>query len=159
MLNEIDLALMMKESGLSLSLAESCTGGLLAARITEVPGCSAYFSGALVAYGNDVKADLLRVPLSSLCSHGAVSGEVARAMAEGALVLFGSDLAISITGIAGPDGGSIEKPVGTVFIAFADKNGSSSEQCFFRGGREEVRGAAVEFAIKWLERYLKGRSG
>jgi nicotinamide-nucleotide amidase len=110
---------MLVERGLSLATAESCTGGLIAERITDVPGSSAYFLGGVVAYSNQAKASMLGVPEALIDAHGAVSGPVVRAMAEGARRQFGSDLAVATSGISGPDGGTAEKPVGLVWIAIS----------------------------------------
>lgn len=104
--------------GKTLSVAESCTGGLLAHRLTTIPGSSGYFLGGIVAYSNSVKTSVLDVPEELLQNVGAVSAEVARAMTEGAQRLFKSDISISITGIAGPEGGSADKPVGTAYVGF-----------------------------------------
>ena len=131
-------------SGKTLALAESCTGGMLAARITALAGCSAWFRGGIVAYHNDVKQKLLGVPLSLLEQYGAVSEQVACAMAEGVREVFGSDLALAVTGIAGPDGGTVGKPVGTVYIALADADGCSVVMCLFDGDRAAVRQQSVE---------------
>jgi PncC family amidohydrolase len=108
------------ERGLTVALAESCTGGLIAAAITEVPGSSGYFLGGVVSYSNDAKEAFLDVPHAVLEAHGAVSRETAVAMAAGARARFGADLAVSVTGVAGPDGGTLEKPVGLVYIGIAD---------------------------------------
>ena len=147
-------ALLLRGSGFSLSLAESCTGGMIAARITAVPGSSGYFGLGVVSYSNEAKMKLLAVPSAMLAMYGAVSEEVAKAMAEGVRLLSGSDLALSVTGIAGPGGGTDEKPVGTVFIGLADKNGSRAESFHFPGDRRMVRNATVEAAIACLEQYL-----
>jgi len=112
---------------LRLALAESCTGGALGARLTRAPGSSAYFLGSIVSYANEIKQDLLAVPEIMLQNKGAVSKEVVEAMAEGVRIKLKSDIGIAISGIAGPEGGSKEKPVGTVFIALAD-----NEQCLCR---------------------------
>ncbi len=114
------------ERGLTVATAESCTGGLVAHVITEIPGSSAYLRGGIVAYANDVKASLLDVPAEVLAAHGAVSAQVALAMAEGARSRLGTDLGVGVTGVAGPDGGTEEKPVGLVYVAVAG------------GGREPV---------------------
>ena len=112
-----------RSSGLTLATAESCTGGLVAHLITEIPGSSAYFLGALVTYADAVKVDLAGVPEATLAAHGAVSAQVAVAMAEGTRQRLGADIVVAITGIAGPDGGSEEKPVGLTYIAVADSEG------------------------------------
>ena len=105
----------------TLAIAESCTGGLIASRITDVPGSSGVFRYGFVTYANEAKRDLLGVSRDALRTHGAVSGPVAQQMAEGALEAGGADLAVAVTGIAGPAGGSEEKPVGTVFLGLAEK--------------------------------------
>jgi nicotinamide-nucleotide amidase len=109
--------------GMTLAVAESCTGGLLASRITDIPGSSVYFRGGVIAYQNDVKERLLAVPASILSRYGAVSAETATAMATGCKDLLASDIAVAITGIAGPGGGNAEKPVGMVYIAVATAEG------------------------------------
>ncbi|MDQ2659667.1 MAG: nicotinamide-nucleotide amidohydrolase family protein, partial [Verrucomicrobiota bacterium] len=116
---------LLRERGATLATAESCTGGHLANRLTNVSGSSAVFRGGVVAYANEVKGDILGVPKALLAAHGAVSAEVARSMAEGALRLTGAAHALATTGIAGPDGGSEEKPVGTVYIAWASASGET----------------------------------
>jgi PncC family amidohydrolase len=108
------------ERGLKVAVAESCTGGLIAAAITEIPGSSGYFLGGVVSYSNDAKESLLDVPHALLEERGAVSREVAAAMAAGARARFGADLAVAVTGVAGPDGGTLDKPVGLVYIGVAD---------------------------------------
>jgi len=126
--------------GRRLGLAESCSAGLLAARITDLPGSSAYFAGGVVAYSNEAKAELLGVDPGLIEAHGAVSPEVAAAMSEGALERFGADVAVAITGIAGPDGGSEEKPVGYVcFDARRDGGASIARDPVIPGGRSDVR--------------------
>ena len=149
------VAKLARSGGLSIGLAESCTGGLIAASISEVPGCSVYFRGGVVAYDNQVKQDLLGVPELLLLQFGAVSEEVARAMAEGARRVLRCDLALSVTGIAGPEGGTAEKPVGTVFVALADDIGCQVRRFRFEGGRNEVRRATLQAALEWLEMRLK----
>ena len=113
------VAELLQQKKLTISTAESCTGGMLAARLTSIPGSSAYFNGSIVAYNNSIKAKLLGVPQELLTKFGAVSKEVGRAMAEGSRKMTGSAVGIGITGIAGPDGGTAEKPVGLVYIALA----------------------------------------
>jgi nicotinamide-nucleotide amidase len=142
----------------TVAVAESCTGGLLAQRLTTVPGSSSYFLRGVVTYSNDSKTDLLGVDGALIAEHGAVSGPVASAMARGIRESSSSDLGISITGIAGPSGGTKEKPVGTVFIGMAfDDNGTSSvrshEYRFF-GDRGRIRLISCEMALEWIRRYL-----
>lgn len=142
------------ENNLTLSTAESCTGGLLAAKLTEKPGSSRYFLGSVVSYSNEVKHKILGVPLNELQTYGAVSHQVAKSMAEGVKKLTGSTLAISITGIAGPDGGTSQKPVGTVFLALAATDGTWSYENHFSGGRDTVRTKTVDAALDLILKYL-----
>ena len=141
---------------LSLSTAESCTAGLLASTIVSLPGASSFYRGGVVAYHNEVKADLLKVPEETLRTHGAVSVECAREMALGACSTFKSALALSTTGIAGPGGGTEDKPVGTVYIGLASKNGAIAEKCSFLGTRSEIQHAAVKRALEIFNEYLTG---
>jgi len=149
-----EVARLCGEKGITLSLAESCTGGLLAKRITDVAGSSAYFLGGVVAYANDVKSRVLGVSPRLLEAHGAVSAEVAREMARGIRALTGSDIALAITGIAGPAGDTPDKPVGTVFIAMARQDGCGVEEHHFHGSREEIRTITAFAAQDWLRKYL-----
>ena len=140
-----------------LAVAESCTGGLLAARLTERPGSSGRFLGGVVSYSNGAKSELLGVDPELIERHGAVSGEVAEAMADGALERFGSDFAISITGIAGPDGGTAEKPVGTVFWCVKAAGGEAIVRGIrLPGDRAEVRDRSTTVALHLLRRLLEG---
>lgn len=134
----------------TIATAESCTGGNVAGRITRVSGSSAYFAGGVVAYANDVKHRVLGVPEAILINPGAVSGACARAMAEGVRGLMATDLAVSTTGIAGPDGGTARKPVGLVYIAVAHAGGTVVEEHHFPGDREAVIGAATDRALSLL---------
>ncbi|MCC6313112.1 MAG: nicotinamide-nucleotide amidohydrolase family protein [Thermomicrobiales bacterium] len=134
----------------TVSTAESCTGGGVAQRITSVAGSSDYFLGGIVAYGNTAKHALLNVPQEILDSVGAVSSECALAMADGARRAFGSDWAVSTTGIAGPAGATERKPVGLVYIAVAGPNGAVSEERHFPGNRAAVTEAASEAALALL---------
>ena len=136
--------------GLSVALAESCTGGLVAATITDVAGSSGYFLGGVVSYSNDAKASLLDVPQATLDAHGAVSAQVAKAMAAGARARFGASLAASITGVAGPDGGSEEKPVGLTYVGLATAAGVEVRRFQFAGDRAVNREAAARAALEWL---------
>ena len=137
-----------------LAVAESCTGGLLGATITSVPGSSAYFRGGVLAYANEVKMHQLGVTEKLLASHGAVSEECAKAMASGVRKQFETDYAISITGIAGPDGGTDEKPVGLVFIGLADHKKATARKFQFGSNREAIRIRAVYAALEFLRREL-----
>jgi nicotinamide-nucleotide amidase len=142
-----------------LAVAESCTGGLLAARLTERPGSSGRFLGGVVSYSNGAKAELLGVDPALIERHGAVSGEVAEAMADGALERFGADFAISTTGIAGPDGGSEEKPVGTVFWCVKQAGGEAVVRGIrLPGDRAEVRDRTTTVALHLLRRLLVGET-
>ena len=130
--------------GLTLAVAESCTGGLLGGRLTAVPGSSSHFLGGVIAYANETKERLLGVPGALLGSEGAVSGPVAREMAIGAARTLGASVGVAITGIAGPDGGTLDKPVGTVWMGFALPGGSDAVLRKLVGTRREVRGRAVQ---------------
>jgi len=136
-----------RERKLKLALAESCTGGMIAARITSVPGASDIFNGAIVCYANDVKRDLLGVPQGLLETEGAVSASCAKAMAEGARKSLKSDIALSVTGIAGPGGGTPTKPVGCVFIGIATKGAVTAERHLFTGDRDQIRQQAADAAL------------
>ena len=144
------IANMLRNSGLTLSVAESCSGGLIAKRITDIPGSSRYFLFGAVTYSNDAKERVLGVPAELIEKYGAVSSEVALAMAEGVRRVSGSDIAIAVTGIAGPDGGSPEKPVGTVFIAIASPEGGKTVLHHLEGDRNAVREATAEAALSLL---------
>lgn len=152
------LAELFKKTGATLALAESCTGGMIAERITRTAGSSAWFLEGAVTYSNEAKSRMLGVPAELIEAKGAVSQEVAAAMATGARTASGADLAISVTGIAGPDGGSEEKPVGTVFIALADAQGCQVQQHQFPGDRERVRSITCFSALDLLRRHLEARS-
>ena len=141
----------------SIGVAESCTGGLLAARLTDLPGASAYFAGGVVSYSNRAKSDLLGVPAELIASHGAVSPEVARAMADGAIARFGVELGVGITGVAGPDGGTEEKPAGYVCICVATASGDAlARDPQLPGGRDDVRDRSVSVAMHMIRRVLIG---
>ncbi len=135
---------------LTVAVAESCTGGLVAATLTDVPGASGYFRGAVVSYADETKAALLDVPEAMLRAHGAVSAQVARAMALGARRRFGTSLAASVTGIAGPDGGSAEKPIGLTYVGIADDKGADVRRFVWTGDRPTNRTDSVEAVIRWL---------
>jgi nicotinamide-nucleotide amidase len=141
--------------GRRIGLAESCTGGLLAARLTEVPGSSDYVAGGVVAYSNTAKTELLGVPAKLIEQHGVVSPEVARAMADGARERFGADIGVGITGVAGPDGGTAAKPVGYVCICVSTRDGAAlASDPVLPGDRAEVRDQSVIVAMHLLRRIL-----
>lgn len=144
------IAGLFRNSGLTLAVAESCSGGLIAKRITDIPGSSEYFLLGVVTYANSAKERVLGVPGELLEKNGAVSHEVAAAMAEGVRTLSGSNIAIATTGIAGPEGGTAEKPVGTVFIAIASAGGCEVFRHRFAGNREEVREATAEASFQHI---------
>lgn len=144
----------MVERGLTLSVAESCTGGLLGGRLTEQPGASAWFRGGVIAYADEVKTAALDVPPGLLAAHGAVSGECAAAMAAGCRRRFATDYALAITGIAGPDGGSDDKPVGTTWVAIAGPGGVRTRAYRFPADRGRNRQLAATAALDTLRRQL-----
>jgi len=158
---EADLAALVLERArtraIRLAVAESCTGGLVGTRLTEISGSSDVFVGGVIAYDNAVKRDVLGVPESLLDEHGAVSEPVARAMAEGAVRRFGTTGAVAVTGVAGPDGGSPEKPVGTVWLACALDGKVETQRSMFPGTRHEVRARAAQAALLLLYRRLATR--
>ena len=138
---------LLRARGLTLAVAESCTGGLIGGRLTAVRGSSDYFPGGVIAYANRVKVALLGVREETLAKEGAVSEAVARQMAEGARRRLRSDLAVSVTGVAGPAGGTIRKPVGLVFIGVSCQYGTIVRKHQFSGGRATIRRATVEAAL------------
>jgi nicotinamide-nucleotide amidase len=140
--------------GLTLATAESCTGGLVAARLTSVPGSSDVFVGGVVAYANEVKASALGVPAEVLAAHGAVSAETAAAMAQGARARLGADLAVAVTGIAGPAGGSAEKPVGLVHLHIAGPDGERAVDFTSPGDRETVRARSAVAALHLIHSFV-----
>jgi nicotinamide-nucleotide amidase len=145
----------LKKNGLTLAVAESCTGGLIGHRLTDVPGASDYFLGGVVSYSNDAKRDLLRVPAAVLAQTGAVSPETARDMARGVRQVFNAAVGLAVTGIAGPSGGSLEKPVGTVYIGLATDQGEDVWHYQFHGNRAEIKTLTAETALDRLRRELK----
>jgi PncC family amidohydrolase len=152
---EEKLGFLMTQKRLSLATAESCTGGLLAGRITDVPGSSAYFLGGVVSYANEAKERLLGVDHVTLLEHGAVSEAVACQMACGIRQQLGADVAVGITGVAGPTGGTADKPVGLVWIGLSDKQGERARQFRWNSDRVGNRQLSVEAAlhmlIEWAE--------
>jgi len=145
----------LKEKGETLCIAESCTGGLISHRLTNVPGSSKFLKGTLVVYSNEAKTKLLKVPVALIRSHGAVSRSVALAMAQGARKTLKSDIGIAITGIAGPSGGTKSKPVGLTFIALSSPSSSVCTKCFFAGRRIEIKSKSATQALHLLYKFLE----
>jgi nicotinamide-nucleotide amidase len=152
------LAVLFMQQGMTLALAESCTGGMIAQRITSISGSSRYFLEGAVTYSNAAKTRQLGVDAALLVEKGAVSGEAASAMAKGVRQAAGSDLGLAVTGIAGPDGGTGDKPVGTVFISLAAPDGCWTKRFQFSGSRDEIRTITAWTALDWLRRYLAQRA-
>jgi PncC family amidohydrolase len=146
----------LAKRSLTLSTAESCTGGLLGTFLTELPGSSQYYSGGVIAYSNAAKSNLLKVAKATIDEKGAVSQEVAQLMAEGAAKVFHTPLSISVTGIAGPTGGSDEKPVGTVFCSFKIFDKTVTQKFHFTGNRNQVRMQTVLACINKMVDLLQG---
>ncbi len=148
---------LLKDKRLTVSLAESCTGGLIASRITDVAGASEYFTAGLVTYSNSAKTRYLNVSEDVIGKNGAVSAEVAGLMARGAREGSGADIGLSVTGIAGPTGGSAEKPVGTVFIGLATVSGILVRRFQLTGNRKEIRQGTADHALTMMLDHLEGR--
>jgi nicotinamide-nucleotide amidase len=146
----------IKEKNLSISVAESCTGGLIGHRLTSVPGSSSYFHGGVVVYSNQSKVDLLRVDPRTLETHGAVSERTVEEMAQGVKDRIKTDLGLAVTGIAGPDGGTRQKPVGTVHVGLAARGKTFSREYRFWGNRGQVKLNSSMMALDWVRRYLNG---
>lgn len=149
----------LKSHRYNLSVAESCTGGMLAGAITDLPGSSEFFLGGIVAYANEVKEGLLSVPTAVLREHGAVSDPTARAMAEGVRERLRSSVGVGITGVAGPGGGTPSKPVGLVYVAVATPEGTRARRDLWAGGRGQVRAASVRAALELILDCLGEPSG
>jgi nicotinamide-nucleotide amidase len=146
---------LLRERGRTLALAESCTGGMIASLVTDAAGSSDYFLGGIVSYANAAKESLLDVSAGTLESRGAVSEEAVREMARGARSRFDADIAAAVTGIAGPGGGSEEKPVGTVWFAVTDREGrETAKRRAFNGDRAHVRRSAAVYALELVRRHL-----
>jgi PncC family amidohydrolase len=143
--------------GYKLATAESCTGGLVAHRITNVSGSSDYFPGGVVAYSNEIKAGLLGVDWHTLNTHGAVSEETVIQMARGVRKLFGADIAISVSGIAGPTGGTPEKPVGTTWFGLSAISGDWARHFVWDGDREQNKNYSADAALQFVVDYLEGK--
>src|SRR3990172_5248250 len=146
---------LLRARGLVLATAESCTGGLIADRITNIPGASDYFVGGFVAYAYEAKVATLRVSWDTLRAHGAVSRETVLEMARGGRRALGADLAISVSGIAGPGGGLPEKPVGATWIGLATPDGERAEGFYWKGNRRENKEQSAQAALKMVIEFLQ----
>ncbi len=153
---EVVVGRALATAGRRIAVAESCTGGSIAQKLTDVPGSSEYFVGGVVAYANEAKQALLGVPADALAEHGAVSDPVARAMAEGVRERFGADYGLATTGISGPGGGTDEKPVGLVHVALASAEGTHSDRFVFPLDRVRHRALTTQMALDWVRRSLMG---
>lgn len=153
---EVQVGRLLQERGLKVVLAESCTGGLLGSRITDVPGSSEYFLGGVVAYAYEAKVDLLGVSWETLNSKGAVSRETVLEMARGIRNVMKAHIGVSVSGIAGPGGGTPEKPVGTTWIGLVTEEGEWAKKFRFPGDREGNKVSAVNAALELLLDYLNG---
>ena len=154
----IQAGVALADKSLMLATAESCTGGLVAAAITDVSGSSGWFERGFVTYSNEAKSTMLGVPAKLIRDHGAVSEEVARAMAEGALLNSRAQVALSITGVAGPNGGTPEKPVGMVCFGWSNRITTHTETQRFRGDRGQIRRQAAEHAVRGLLELIRNEA-
>lgn len=149
-----DVGRVLKAKRLTLAVAESCTGGKLGDLITEVPGSSEYFLGGVISYGNDAKVKLLGVDAPTLKTKGAVSEEVALQMATGARKALGADIGVGITGVAGPTGGTPQKPVGLVYIAVSSSSASVCRRNIFKGARSSIKDQSAQKALAMLREFV-----
>lgn len=156
---EVKIGRLLKDQGLKLAVAESCTGGLVTDRLTDVPGSSDYFLGGIVAYAYEAKVALLGVSWETLQAHGAVSRETVLEMARGARKILGADVAIAVSGIAGPGGGLPNKPVGTTWLGLSTQREQRSYQVQFQGDRRANKAQAAEAALGVLHDFLSGPPG
>lgn len=154
---EVRVGKLLRERAMKLALAESCTGGLISSRLTDVPGSSEYFMGSVISYAYDAKVDLLGVSWDTLKAHGAVSRETVIEMARGAREALHTDIAVSVSGIAGPGGGTDEKPVGTTWIGLAATGGEWARRFQFSGDRSQIKKHAADAALEFLLDFLNGR--
>ena len=154
---EIEVGELLRQQGLRLAVAESCTGGLVGHRVTNIPGSSDYFLGGIISYANEAKEGLLGVRHETLEKYGAVSEETVREMAAGVRKRLGTSLGIAITGIAGPGGGTAEKPAGLVWIGLSAPDGEQARRFLFAGDRLAVKSQAAQAALQLLVDYLRGR--
>ena len=151
---EIEIGELLTEKNLTISCAESCTGGLLTDRLTNIAGSSAYVKGAIVSYTNETKMNVLHVKEETLEKFSAVSRQTAQEMAANVRQLLNTDIGVSVTGIAGPGGGTPDKPLGTVYIGISGLNGDKVQKFKFNGSRTEIKAKSVEAALVLLQVYL-----
>ncbi|MBD3318036.1 MAG: nicotinamide-nucleotide amidohydrolase family protein [Chitinivibrionales bacterium] len=151
------LGVMLLDRSMNLSVAESCTGGMIGATITANPGSSAYFRGGVIAYDNAIKERILAVPAEILLRHGAVSGQTVTAMATGVCRLMQTECGMSVSGVAGPEGGTVAKPVGLVYIGVHSIGRSQAFRYLFKGNRDEIRKQAVEKGLERMNDALKSQ--
>ncbi len=154
---EVIVGQLLREKGLNLATAKSCTGGMVADRITNVPGSSDYFRGGVVAYAYEAKVALLKVSWDTLRAYGAVSQETVIEMARGARIALGADVAVSVSGIAGPGGGMPDKPVGTTWIGLSTTEGDWARKFVWDGDRSQNKVLSAEAALQLLADYLEGK--
>jgi nicotinamide-nucleotide amidase len=154
---EVTVGRLLKQRGLTLAVAESCTGGLVGHRITDVPGSSAYYHGSITAYSNEIKEMVLQVQRDTLDQYGAVSEQTALEMARRVRHVFRADIGLAVTGIAGPDDGTLEKPIGLVCVALAAPGGDYVERYVWGGDRWENKARSADAVLDLLRRYLEGR--
>jgi len=147
----------LREKGLSLAVAESCTGGLIGHRLTNIPGSSTYYMGSITAYAYNAKVRLLKVTWETLEAHGAVSDATVSEMALGVRRALGADIGVSVSGIAGPTGGTPEKPVGLVYFGLSSPQGTWTTHKVFKGSRIEVKEQAADFALGYVKDFLDGK--
>jgi PncC family amidohydrolase len=154
---ELQVGKKLREKGLSLAVAESCTGGLIGHRLTNIPGSSTYYMGSITAYAYNAKVRLLKVTWETLETHGAVSDATVSEMALGVRRALGADIGVSVSGIAGPTGGTPEKPVGLVYFGLSSPQGTWTTHEVFKGSRIEVKEQAADFALVYVRDYLDGK--
>ncbi len=151
---ENEVGKILREKNLTIACAESCTGGLLTSRLTDVAGSSAYVQGSIVSYSNAVKNSVLKVKVETLEKFGAVSEQTARQMSENVRKLFTTDIGVGVTGIAGPDGGSAEKPVGTVYISVSNADKTEVKRFNFTGTRVEIKNQSANAAMSMIKNFI-----
>ena len=151
---EEEVVNLLRQRGLTLGAVESATGGLISHLITNVPGCSKYYKGSIIAYSNEIKTRVIGVQKYTIVKYSAYSSQVVEEMAEGGRKILAVDICVADTGIAGPGGASPEKPVGLFYIGLSHKDGTYSQKRVFQGDREQNKLAAANAALSWLEEYL-----